>query len=103
MLALVIGKKTEEPYRSVAWQAAAAGAFAFGWWRRLFDFRLQGYLLLAVGLAGTALETRDLPLAVAAGVCYAAALCALWSGTDRFAEDERGWCGWAARAWQWRR
>jgi len=90
MLALVIGKKAQEPYRSLAWQAAAVGAFAFGWWRRLFDFRLQGYLLLAVGLAGTAAETRELPLAVAAGVCYAAALCALWSGADRFAEDERG-------------
>jgi hypothetical protein len=90
MLALVIGKKTGEPYRSVLWQAAAAGAFAFGWWRRLLDFRLQGYLLLAVGLAGTAAEMRDLPLALAAGVCYAAALCALWSGADRFAEDERG-------------
>src|ERR1019366_9386927 len=89
-LALVIGKKTQEPYRSVAWQAAAASAFGFGWWRRLFDFRLQGYLLLAVGLAGTAAETRELPLAVAAGVCYAMALCALWSGADRFAEDERG-------------
>jgi hypothetical protein len=88
-LALVIGKKTEEPYRSVAWQAAAAGAFAFGWWRRLFDFRLQGYLLLAVGLVGTAVETRELPLAVAAGVCYTAVLCALWSGEVRFAEDER--------------
>jgi hypothetical protein len=89
-LALVIGRKTHEPYRSVAWQAAAVGAFTFGWWRRLFDFRSQGYLLLAVGIAGTALQTRDLPLAVAAGVCYAAALCALWSGADRFAEDERG-------------
>lgn len=90
MVALVIGKKAGEPYRSVWWQVAAAGAFAFGWWRRLFDFRLQGYLLLAVGLAGTAAETRELPLAVAAAVCYAAALCALWSGADRFAEDERG-------------
>jgi hypothetical protein len=90
MLALVIGKKAQEPYRSIVWQAAAAGAFALGWWRRLFDFRLQGYLLLAVGLAGTAAETRELPLAVAAGVCYAVALCALWSGADRFAEDERG-------------
>jgi hypothetical protein len=89
LLALVIGKKTEEPYRSVAWQAAAAGAFAFGWWRRQFDFRLQGYLMLAVGLAGTAVETRAVPLAVATGVCYAFAMCALWSGADRFAEEER--------------
>jgi hypothetical protein len=93
-LALVIGKTVQEPYRSVAWQAAAAGAFAFGWWRRLFDFRLQGYLLLAVGLVGTALETRELPLAVAAGVCYAVALCALWSAADRFAEEERGLVRW---------
>jgi hypothetical protein len=88
-LALVIRREAPEPYRSVAWQAAAAGAFAFGWWRRLFDFRLQGYLLLALGLAGTAVEMHEVPLAVAAGVCYAAALCALWSGADRFAEGER--------------
>ena len=45
--------------------------------------------MLALGLAGTAIGARELPLAVAGGVCYAAALCALWSGTDRFAEDER--------------
>ncbi len=90
MVALAIGKKIPEPSRSVAWQVAALGAFAFGWWRRLVDFRLQGYLLLAVGLAGTALEMRELPLAAAAGLCYAAALCALWSGADRFGEDERG-------------
>lgn len=90
MLALVIGKEVQEPYRSVAWQAAAVGAFAYGWWRRLFDFRLQGYLLLAVGLAGTAAETRVLPLAVAAGIGYAASLCGLWGGGDRCAEEERG-------------
>jgi len=89
MLALVIGNKTQEPYRGVAWQAAAAGAFALGWWRGLFDFRLQGYLLLALGLAGTAVQTRPLPFAGAAGICYAAVLCTLWSGADRLAEDER--------------
>jgi hypothetical protein len=92
-LALVIGRKAGEPYRSVAWQAAAAGAFAFGWWRRLFDFRVQGYLLLALGLAATAVQILDtpraLPLAVAAAVCYAAALCALWSPTGRLGENER--------------
>src|SRR5579862_1168708 len=87
--ALVIGKETHEPYRSVAWQAAAAAAFALGWWRRLIDFRLQGYLLLALGLAAAGFETRELPLSVAAGVCYAAVLCALWSSPTRFAGDER--------------
>lgn len=90
MVALAIGRRMPEPSRSVAWEVAAMGAFAFGWWRRLADFRLQGYLLLAVGLAGTALEMRELPLAVAAGLCYAAALCALWSGADRLEADERG-------------
>jgi hypothetical protein len=89
-VALVIGKQTHEPYRSVAWQGAAAGVFAFGWWRRLGDFRLQGYLLLALGLVGIELETRALPLAVAAAVCYAAVLCALLSEADRFADEERG-------------
>ena len=89
MVALVIGKEAREPYRSVLWQAAAGGAFAFGWWRRLSDFRWQGYWLLALGLAGTAVETREGPLAVAAVLCYAAALCALRSGEDRFAERER--------------
>lgn len=92
MLALVIGRKIGEPDRSVAWQAASAGLFAVGWWRRLPDFRLQGYLLLALGLLGAAVPTPlpELPLAVAAVVCYGAALCALRSGADRFAEQERG-------------
>jgi hypothetical protein len=88
-VALVVGNEVHEPYRSAAWQVAAACAFAIGWWRRLFDFRLQGYLLLALGLAGTAVETRFLPLSVAAAVCYAAVLCALWSSRDRFGQDER--------------
>ena len=88
-VALVIGKEAHEPYRSILWMAAASAAFAFGWWRKLFDFRLQGYLLLVLGLAGIASETRELPLAVAAGLCYAAVLCALRSGADRFQADEQ--------------
>ena len=103
-LALVIGKASE-PYRSVAWQLAGAGMFAFGWWRRLFDFRMQGYSLVTLGLAGTALfqgylpqalgvggaaiETHNLPLIVAAIVCYAVALCAMWSVNGRLGDDER--------------
>ncbi len=90
MVAVVIGKRTSEPYRSVLWQSAAAGAFAFGWWKRLFDFRLQGYLLLVLGLAGTAIEMREFPLAVAVPLCYAAVLCALWSVADRFRGNEGG-------------
>jgi hypothetical protein len=89
MVALVIGNKTQEPYRSVIWQAAAAVAFVIGWRRRLFDFRLQGYLLLALGLAGTAIELRGLPLSCAAGVCYVAVLAMLWSARDRLIDVER--------------
>lgn len=95
LLALVIGKESQEPGRSVAWQCAAAAAFAFGWWRKLFDFRLQGYLLLALGLIGTALDPRVLPLAVAAGICYAAVMSVIVSGTDRFGADERDLVRWA--------
>jgi hypothetical protein len=88
-LALVIGKETEEPHRCVVWQAAAAGLFAFGWGKRLFDFRLQAYALLAIGLAGSAAALRDFPLAAAAIVGYAAVLTALGSAQDRLAGDER--------------
>ena len=89
MVALVTARKMDEPWRSVAWQAEAAAAFAFGWWRRLFDFRLQGYLLLLMGLAGTAAVLDKTPLGVAAGICYGATLCALWSGAERLGEEER--------------
>ena len=64
LLALVIGKEAPEPYRSVAWQAAAAGSFAFGWWRKLFDLRLQGYLLLILGLTAVAVEVESNTLAI---------------------------------------
>jgi uncharacterized membrane protein len=88
LAALVIGKETSEPSRSVWWQAAAVAAFAIGWWRRLFDFRLQGYLLLVLGLGGTALEMRILPLSLAACICYAAVTVLLWSAHDRFVDIE---------------
>ena len=90
MVALVTARKMDEPWRSVVWQAEAAAAFAFGWWRKLFDFRLQGYLLLFMGLAGTAATLDKTALGVAAGICYGAVLCALWSGADRLGEQERG-------------
>lgn len=89
MVALVISRRTHEPYRGMVFEAAAVIAFAFGWWRRLIDFRKQGYLLLLAGMASIAAESRLPSLSVAAGVCYAGALCALWSGADRFADDER--------------
>lgn len=88
MLALVVGNEVPEPYRSVGWLLLAAGAFAVGWWRRLFDFRLQGYLLGFLGVTAAVLEVYKLPLGVAAAFSYAATVCALQSAPDRFREEE---------------
>ena len=88
MLALVVGYEVPEPYRTAAWLLLACGAFAVGWWRRLFDFRAQGYLLGILGVAAALFQAYEFPLGVAAAVSYAAVLCSLWSAPDRFLEEE---------------
>src|ERR1019366_5865588 len=55
MLALVAGYKPPERYRGAAWFVLAAEPFFVGWWRRLWDFRIQGYLLAGLGVFGIAL------------------------------------------------
>ena len=69
----------------------ALGPFAFGWWRRLFDFRVQGYGLALAGAAATALSVPypPLSLAIGAGVAYAFVHCALRSGPGRLGDTER--------------
>ncbi len=91
MMALVAGYEAGAPFRGRAWYALAAGTFGFGWWRRLADFRFQGYALAILGAIGTALFAPHPPLALAAGAAagYTATLCAVWSGADRFGERER--------------
>jgi hypothetical protein len=89
MLALVVGNEVPEPYRSVGWLALAAGAFAVGWWRRLLDFRLQGYLLGILGVTVAVFQSHEPALGAAAVVSYAAVLCALQSAPDRLHEAER--------------
>src|ERR1035441_7006951 len=66
--------------------------FGFGWWRRLLDFRLQGYAFAAIGALaiGSYLPYPWLPLAVGAAVAYAFVHATLWSDKDRFGEEERG-------------
>jgi hypothetical protein len=73
------------------WFPLAAGPFFVGWWRRLADFRYQGYLLAGLAALGTALTAPHPPLSIAIGaaVSYALAACALWSAEDRFLQDER--------------
>jgi hypothetical protein len=89
MVALVAGFETPEPYRAMIWLLLALAPFALGWWRRLADFRLQGYLLMVLGLTGAAMDLSRLSLAIAAAVSYGLTLCALLSGEDRLVEDER--------------
>lgn len=102
LMALLAGYEAPERYRGAAWLALAAAPFFVGWWRRLMDFRIQGYLLASLGIFGTALYqiyisaglAQPFPhpwvsLAVAGMIGYAAVLCVLWSEPDRFLETER--------------
>ncbi|MGO9009977.1 MAG: DUF2339 domain-containing protein [Bryobacteraceae bacterium] len=102
LVALAIGFEISLRHLGITWLGFGALLFLFGWWFRLFDFRMQGYLagVIALGAvwlhqievsAGTAAPWAHpwLPLAVAAAAAYGAALCALRSATDRFTETER--------------
>ncbi len=73
------------------WFALAGAAFAVGWWRRLADFRYQGYLMAGLAAIGTLFTSPHPPLAIFIGAVagYALAACALESSEDRFLEGER--------------
>jgi len=88
-VALVVGFKAPDQYRGLWWLLTALVPFAFGWWRRLADIRLQGYLLWGLGLIGVEFGLGKLPLSAAVAVSYALALCALWSKDDRMGREER--------------
>jgi len=100
LVALILGFEVPLRQVGVAWLGLSAVIFLLGWRRRLLDFRVQGYLggLLAVGgiafyqfsiLQGAATPAPHpwIPLACAAAIAYAAALCAVFS-RERFAEAE---------------
>jgi uncharacterized membrane protein len=91
LAATVGGWEAPEGWRGRVWTVMAVAPFAFGWWRRQLDFRLQGYGLAALGAVATALYL-PLPagsLAVAAMGAYGLVQCVLRSGEDRFFELER--------------
>jgi hypothetical protein len=113
VLALVIGFEMPERYVGLGWFLLAALLFAFGWWRRLGDFRVQGYLAGTLGLGAIAIYQADvefgytpasrhpwIALSCAAALSYLGALCGLRSATDRLDEWERnglrGIGSWAA-------
>ena len=91
MAALVSGYEASDPWRGVTWSLMAAAPFGLGWWRRLLDFRVQGYALAAMGAIaiGSYQPYAWLPLAVGAAVAYAFVHATLWSGENRFGEQER--------------
>jgi uncharacterized membrane protein len=91
MAALISGFEAGEQWRGRVWSLMALGPFALGWWRRLRDFRLQGYALAILGAGAITIYPAypALSLAVGAAVAYAFVQATLWSGEDRFGEQER--------------
>jgi len=89
MMTLVAGFEAPAGYRAIWWLLLGLAPFAWGWWRRLPDFRMQGYMPVALGLVDVAANSANLPLATAAFVSYALAACAALSGADRFDARER--------------
>ena len=100
--ALILGYEMPQRFLGPAWFALAAVLFGLGWLRRLRDLRIQGYMVSALGLCGTAMyqvnvATGTAPplrhpwisLACAALLSYAGVVCALRSATDRLEEWER--------------
>jgi hypothetical protein len=91
MIALVAGFEAPHGDRGLAWMLLAAGPFLVGWRWRLPDFRIQGYALAFIGPIGMAVGWPEPPLSVGIGaaLAFAGALCAVWSGSDRFADEEQ--------------
>jgi hypothetical protein len=104
VFALVIGYAAPERYLAVSWLIFAALLFHVGWWRRLFEFRAQGYLVAGPSLAAIGNHQANvaaglaaawphpwLSLGCAAVATYGVVLLALHSGGDRFGDTERRW------------
>jgi hypothetical protein len=89
MMGLALGYRVPHRDPALALVLASAAPFAIGWRWRLADFRIQGYLLAAAGLARMLSPLEPVrSLTVAAAVMYGGALCASLSAPERFREDE---------------
>jgi hypothetical protein len=84
--ALIGGYAAPQKECGTVWFVMAVGPFVLGWWRRLADFRWQGYALAGLAAVVTAFTWPHpaIPIAIAAAVSYGAALCALWTAEGRF-------------------
>lgn len=89
MAGLALGYRVPHHDPALAMVLAATVPFAIGWRWKLMDFRIQAYILAAVGLARMGNPQEPVhSLAIAAAVTYGAALCARLSAAERFVEDE---------------
>ena len=91
MAALIAGFESPLQNLGRVWTAMAIAPFALGWWRKLIDFRIQGYALFLLG-AGATVYAYPMPvwgIAFSAAVAYAGVLCSLRSAADHFFDDER--------------
>jgi hypothetical protein len=91
MAVLVSGFEAGDRWRGVVWSLMSLAPFSLGWWRRLQDFRAQGYALACIGAVATSIywPYPAISLAIASAVAYAFVAATLWSGADRFDEGER--------------
>ena len=89
--ALVSGLESTAETAGRVWSLMAFAPFAFGWWRRQVDFRIQGYALAVLGAIATSIYTPHPPIALAIGAAaaYAFVQIAIQSAADRFLESER--------------
>ena len=87
-IAVLVGYEAPDGHLGICWLAAAAVPVAFGWWRKLADIRVHGYLLWILGLIGAGFDLNRLSLASAALFSYALALCVfLLPGEERTNES----------------
>ena len=107
LVALVIGFEAPEKQRSLEWLALAAGSATLGWWRRLGDFRLHGYLvgIGALTVVAAEAETNQPALWAALLFSYGLALAAQFfpvaeSRAVRFAASIAATLAAATLAWR---
>jgi predicted membrane protein DUF2339 len=79
VVALIASEEATDQSRGLVWFLAGVAPFLLGWWRRLPDFRIQGYALALLGAAGigVAVPQPVLALGIVAALSYAARFAAM--------------------------
>jgi Predicted membrane protein (DUF2339) len=89
MAGLALGYRVPHRDPALALVVGAAVPFAIGWRCRLLDFRIQAYVLAALGFALMTSPTEPVrSLAIGAALVYAVAVCAARAVREGFSEEE---------------